>query len=272
MRILTVAIAVLSVTATISCPPGFVSQGNSCVCADWPGGIITCDEDSLNASIQIGYCMTYDNETDELRAGFCRQSYFINDSYKLFNPLPSKVSDLNDQVCGPFNRRGLLCGECQDGFAVPIFDYIKCINCTSVSYGWIKLLVFAYVPITVIFTVIVVFAISVVSGPINSFIFFAQISASPFIKMGVAVSIRASQGTFTYSERMSTMVIHALYDFFNLNAFHAFIPPFCLSNHLGTVQAFALDYVIAFYPLIVIVFLYLCIRLHASDFRPVVYC
>ena len=69
MWILTVAIALLSVTATLSCPPGFVSQGNSCVCADWPDGIITCDEDSLNASIRIGYCMTYDNETDEVRAG-----------------------------------------------------------------------------------------------------------------------------------------------------------------------------------------------------------
>ena len=65
VRILTVvAIAVVSVTATLSCLPGFVSQGNSCVCADvWPDGIITCDEDSLNASMVIGYCMTYDNET-----------------------------------------------------------------------------------------------------------------------------------------------------------------------------------------------------------------
>ena len=272
MWILAVAIALLSVTATLSCPPGFVSQGNSCVCADWPNGLISCDEDSLNASILMGYCMTYDNETGELRIGHCEQSYFINGSYKLFNPLPAKASELNDQVCGPFNRKGLLCGECQDGFAVPPFDYIKCINCTGVSYGWIKLIIFTYVPITVIFTVIVVISISVVSGPVNSFIFFAQISTSPFIRMGVAMSALASQGTFTFSERMSTMVIHALYDFFNLNTFVAFIPPFCLSNRLGTVQAFALDYVIAFYPLIINVFLYVCFRLHASDFRPVVYC
>ena len=50
VRILTVvAIAVVSATAMhplLSSEAGFVSQGNSCVCADWPDGIITCDEDS----------------------------------------------------------------------------------------------------------------------------------------------------------------------------------------------------------------------------------
>ena len=165
-----------SSVATLSCPPGFVSQGNSCVCADWPNGIITCDEDSLNASIQMGYCMTYDNETDDTRVGFWLQSYVRNNSYKFYYPLHTELSALNDQMCGPFNREGLHCGMCQDGFAGPPFNFIfeECINCTSVSYGWLKLIAFAYVPITVIFIVIVVFSISVVSGPVNSFILFGQ--------------------------------------------------------------------------------------------------
>ena len=199
VRILTLAIAVVSATATLSCPPGFVSQGNSCVCADWPDGIITCDEDSLNASMLIGYCMTYDNGTEEVRVGYCQQAYFRSDSYKLYYPLPAEVSALNDHVCGPSNREGILCGECQDGFAVSPFNHIKCINCTSVSYGWIKLIAFTYVPITIIFTVIVIFAISFVSGPINAFIFIAQITASPFANMGVAMNVLEAQGTYTYS-------------------------------------------------------------------------
>ena len=268
-----VAIAVLSVTATLSCPPGFVSLGNICVCADWPDGIITCDEDSLNASILIGYCMTYDNETEEVRAGFCQQTLFKNDSFKFYYPLPTEVSDLNDRMCGPFNREGLLCGECQDGFAVPPLFSINCINCTSVSNGWIKFITFTYVPITIIFTVIVVFAISVVSGPINSFIFYGQITTLfPGIHIGFIMSVLGAQGTFTYLDRMSTVIVAELYGFWNLYIFRAIIPPFCLTNHLSTLQAFALDYILAFYPLVVIVFLYVCIRLHASNFRPVVYC
>ena len=215
MWILTVSIALLSVTATLSCPPGFVSQGNSCVCADWPDGIITCDEDSLNASIRIGYCMTYGNKTDDVRVGFCQQSYVRNNSYKFYYPLPTELSALSDQMCGPFNREGLHYGNCQDGFAVPSFNFIfeKCINCTSVSYGWLKLIVFAYVPITVIFLVTVVFSISVVSGPVNSFILFAQFSSSPFFSMGRMMSVLASQGTFSYSNRISTMVVDSIAEF-----------------------------------------------------------
>ena len=274
MWILAVAIALLSVTATLSCPPGFVSQGNSCVCADWPDGTITCDEDSLNASIRIGYCMTYDNETDEVRAGVFQPNYLRNNSYKFYYSLPSELSALNDEMCGPFNREGLLCGECQEGFAVPLFNFLDegCINCTGVSYGWLKLIAFAYVPITVIFIVVVVFSISVVSGPVNSFILFAQLSASTFIDMGTLMSVLASQGTFSYSKRISTVVVDGIYDMFNLKFFHTFIPPFCLTSHLSTVQALALQYVIAFYPLVAITFLYVCIRLHAGNFRPVVYC
>ena len=275
VRILTVvAIAVVSATATLSCPPGFVSQGNSCVCADWPDGIITCDEDSLNASMLIEYCMTYDNETKEVRVGYCPQAFYMNGSYKFYYPLPAEVSALNDQMCSPFNREGLLCGECQDGFAVSPFNrrHIECINCTSVSYGWIKLIAFTYVPFTIIFTVIVIFAISFVSGPINAFIFFAQMSTSPFINMAFIMSVLGAQGTYTYSTRMSTAAVVELYGFLNLNIFHGLIPRFCLTNHLSTLQAFALNYVIAFYPLVVIVFLYICIRLHAYNFRPVIYC
>ena len=54
---------------------------------------------------------------------------------------------------------------------------------------------------------------------------------------------------------MSTVAVVEVYDCFNLNIFHALIPPFCLTNHLSTLQAFALNYVIAFYRLVVIVFM-----------------
>ena len=91
----TVAIAVVSFRATLSCPPGFVSQGNSCVCSDWPDGIITCDEHSISECFNAdwyGYCMTYDNETGELRAGYCQQAFFRDDSNKFYYPFPTEVS------------------------------------------------------------------------------------------------------------------------------------------------------------------------------------
>ena len=80
VRVFIAVIIAVSVTATLSCPPGFVPQGNSCVCAHWPNGMVVCDEDSLTASMQIGYCMTYVNETGEVRAGRCSNEMILVNS------------------------------------------------------------------------------------------------------------------------------------------------------------------------------------------------
>ena len=273
LRVFVAAVIILvSVTACLSCPPGFVPQGNSCVCADWPDGMVVCDEDSQRASMQIGYCMTYDNETSEVRAGRCFQSYFRSDSQKLFYPLPKEVSDLNDQVCGPSNSEGFLCGECRDGFTVSPLSIIHCINCTAASHSQIKYVAFTYLPITVIFVIMLIFSISVISGPINSFVFFAQLSVD-FYEFAYMASVLDAQSNSngTFSPRISTTVIAAFYDVWNLNIFTRFIFPFCLTHHLTRLQAFTLKYILAFYPLILVVLPYICIRLHAHNFRPIVY-
>ena len=275
LSVFTAAVIILvPVTACLPCSPGFVPQGNSCVCAEWPEGMIACDEDSQRASMQIGYCVTYDNETSEVRAGRCLQSFFRSDSRKFFYPLPTEVSDLNDQVCGPSNSEGFLCGECRDGFTISPLSTIHCINCTGASHSQIKYVAFTYLPITVIFVIILTFSISVTSGPINSFVFFAQLSASNFYQFAYMASVLDAQSNTngTFSSRISTMVITAFYDVWNLNIFTTFIFPFCLTHHLSRLQAFTLKYVLAFYPLILVVLPYICIQLHAHDFRPVVYC
>ena len=51
-----------------------------------------------------------------------------------------------------------------------------------------------------------------------------------------------------------------------------FISHLCLANHLTRLQAHALDSSTAFYPLTIILFLYVCIQLHNRNFRPIVYC
>ena len=33
-----------------------------------------------------------------------------------FIELPSNITELNDYMCGPTNRKGMLCSECIDGF------------------------------------------------------------------------------------------------------------------------------------------------------------
>ena len=201
-------------TATLSFPLGFVRKGNTCVCAGWPNGMVTCNEESLTASMAIGYCMTYDNETNKVRAGGCVQTFYRNDSHKLFYPLPTEEADLDDYMCGPSNTKGLLCGECQDGFGIPPLGGANCINCTSVSSGWIKFFAAAYLPDTIIFTIIILFAISVVSGPVNSLIFFGQITSSQLL--GICFTLEAHLSHLNRSSSVRN-IVSALYDTWNLN-------------------------------------------------------
>ena len=273
MRVCIAVVIAVSVTATLSCPPGFVPQGNSCVCADWPNGIVVCDEDSLTSSMQIGYCMTYDNETGEVSAGGCLNSFFRNDFQRFYYPLPTNVSDLNDQVCGPSNSKGLLCGECQDDFVIPpgLASSSYCRNCTGDSHEWIKFIVTAYLPITVFFIIIIIFSISVVSGPINSFLYLAQVTTFRFINTGGITSVLEAQDAPTFSLRASTTVVAALYNIFNLNTSNL-LRAVCLTNDLSSIEILALQYATAFYPLFIVIFLYASITLHDWNFRPIVSC
>ena len=258
----------LKKAASLSCPPGFVPQGNSCVCADWPNGIIVCDENLQTASVQFGYCMTYVNETGELRAGACPQGLLRNDYNKFYYPLPSNATDLNEAVCGQLNSKGILCSECEDGFATSAITYPTCVECTN--SGWLKYLAIEYLPNTIFLFAIVIFGVNVTSGPVNAFIYFSQVSTA-YAGIAFAESILKEQGALMYSDK-PVGVIGSFYGIWNLKFFDGIIPAFCLTKHLSHLQGIALQYVIAVFPLFLVAVLYVCIELHARNFRPFVWC
>ena len=66
-------------------------------------------------------------------------------------------------------------------------------------------------------------------------------------------------------------VILSGYGFWNLDYFHYLIPPFCLSQGLKNIHVLALQYVSAFYPLLLIALTYACVELHGHNFRPIVW-
>ena len=83
------------------------------------------------------YIMTYSNE--ELLVG--QSLFFQIDAYtgysslvdkRDFIELPSNITELNDYMCGPANRKGSLCSECIDGFGPSATSSeVMCSNCTT---------------------------------------------------------------------------------------------------------------------------------------------
>ena len=259
----------------LSCPPGFVSQGNSCACGDWPDRMVVCDTDSLTASMQIGFCMTYDNETGEVRAGACPQGNFRSDFHMFYYPLPRDIHNLTQYMCGPFNSDGLLCGQCKEGFAVSALDYVmtfQCVRCNDGThlYDWLKFFALTFVQLTIVLAIFVVFSINVVSGSANAFIFFGQVTTGYNSVHTIQNVLRAQDGTAYPRVGMSSIVTE-FYDICNLHLLHYIIPNFCLSKHFTVLHMVALEYATAFYPILLLVLIYVCIWLRDNNCKPIVY-
>ena len=123
---------------------------------------------------------------------------------------------------------------------------------------------------------IVIFAINIVSGPLNSFIFFAQVISLTAFNVHANFRVQTSSTLLAYVDSLKKLpvtVAFTLYDAWNLNVSpYAYIPFFCLTNHLTRFQALILVYIRAFYPLVLIALLCVGIKLHNWNFRPVVCC
>ena len=218
------------------------------------------------------YCATFSEDTKLLSVTKCQyfepKGYNITSSQQIL--LPINLSQLNDYMCGPLNRKGLVCSECADGFgpSVTSFGY-RCVNCTQ-SDAWYGVLLFLFtvlVPITLFYVIVLVFQIKVLSAPMPCFIMYAQVV--------VLVFDPNHSISFTNSSNLTldVKIMLTLYGIFNLYFGHHIniLPPYCPSKHLKFIHLAILGYVSAFYPMLLIFLTWLCVELHGRNFRPLVW-
>ena len=115
------------------CPPWFFynSETTQCECYSSPNTdeIVRCTEEG--ALLRFGYCMTY-----EVGRGMFVSpcNYFEVDDHRMtkyhYIRLPDNISELNDYMCQPLNRKGLACSKCIENFGPSIMSTrYKCSNC-----------------------------------------------------------------------------------------------------------------------------------------------
>ena len=81
------------------------------------------------------FCLTYNEETNTLPASSC--TYFELNGHNISEPgfinLPENISELNDYMCGPMNRKGIVCSECIDGYGPSVTspNGLRCSDCTN---------------------------------------------------------------------------------------------------------------------------------------------
>ena len=132
-----------------------------------------------NGKIEIenGFCVTSSEKEGDYYVGTCPFMAKFNIVNRRFSEMPSNTSKLEEVMCGPYNRRGLLCWECKDGYgpAYSLLD-LTCANCSSVWSGYTIYLLLQLVPSTLMFVSLVVCRFNIMSGPLLGYILFCQIS------------------------------------------------------------------------------------------------
>ena len=249
-----------------------------CVCRKSVAHVddILCDQMQQQSYLLLGNCMTYNSsssdeqESDAISFGGCPYVYYSNIVSHRYIALPRNVSELNNVFCAPLNRHGLLCRDCIDGFGPSVVSTgYACANCTENNYGWMLYILSEFVPATVFFFVVLTLRIHITSAPMNCFVMFSQLLVNtlnhePGIQGALMSQLdKTSHAVFK--------VIVTGYGFWNLDYFRYLIPPFCVSQELKNIHVLTLQYVSAFYPLLLIALTYACVELHGHNFRPIVW-
>ena len=257
--------------------PVNTTDGNiSCECGDDIGGIISCDNNTKQVFVTDCYCVTYAKHYDLLVVGACPYSCLYTTTISGITNhavylLPRNKSDLSDELCGQWNREGQMCSRCKEGFAPPVLAYeLGCMECNvteSVS-GALKFVAAGLLPPTILFFLVITLRLNINSPKLIGFIFFAQLVASaPIIYHG-----KNTVNSFTNNSQSKIMldIVWAFYGLFSLDFFYTILPRFCIPE-ADTFSKLAFQLFIAVYPLLLTIFTYTLIELHARDVKIVVY-
>ena len=230
--------------------------------------------DSNGLYLSIGHCLTYGdkngkNELHEFKCPYFQlEGHLVNDSEPGYIKLPGNISELNDYMCGPMNRKGFLCEECIDNFSISMTSIgNKCSNCTDVWYGIPLYLIVELVPITAFYLFILVFQIHLTSPPMVSFIFYSQ--AVMFILIvdrppPLERLVPQYEQTFLFNLNLF------LYSPWNLDFLRYVLPPFCVFKGLNMKYVAILNYVSVVYSLFLICLTWVCIKLYSRGLKPIV--
>ena len=131
-----------------------------------------------------------------------------------------------------------------------------------------KYIAIAFGPLTIFYIIVIVCRISATSAKLNAFILINQIVAMP-AQLRAFLATMANNPT-TPLEQVVTHTVFSLYGIWNLDFFRIFYDPFCLHPDMSPLQVLALDYVVAAYPLVLIVITYTLVELHDRNIRIVV--
>ena len=142
---------------------------------------------------------------------------------------------------------------------------LRCVNCSGGHYNWAKYVAVALLPLTLFFILVVTFQISVTLPPMVALVHILQLIVAPQV-----LCARLTPPTVS-SISIAPRILYTIYGIWNLDFFRTVIPPEAVCLKMATIHTLALDYLVALYPLILMVITHILIEPHARNFWPLVW-
>ena len=243
-----------------------ISTSNT-FCLPWYSGIVKCTDQDVQ--LTYGYCATYDEVNNSY---ITKCPYFELSGHNVTEPgyirLPDNTSELNDYMCGPMNRKGLLCKDCIDGFGPSVTSLgYKCSNCTDVWYGIPLYLAVEFIPITLFYLIILIFKVHLTSAPMTLYIFYNQ------LVMFMTLFLQNKPFKTLVAQNEGSPLLKStlfLFGIWSLDFIRYIVPPFCVSSKFQLIHIEILGFISIIYPLILIALTWVCVELHGHNFRVLV--
>ena len=252
------------------CPVGyyFEPEDNQCACSANTdkkyNGIISCKEDMLQSVLMSGYWAGCDEGgilyTAECPSGFCPRDADVNATGGLLF-LPQTCKELDEFICGPLNRSGILCGQCIENYTVYFHSTtLRCNECSG-AFQYVGLILYVIteiLPITILFIILIVFDVNLTSGAANGFIFFAQVVT--VMSSVLLVKLPHQSGVRTLSAIYYLIYGFLTFEFFDIETFS-----FCLWKGATSLDNIIFSYISTLYALGLILGLFAVMRLSCAN-------
>ena len=270
------AVYVYSTTVTASntsCPTWFYYSNTThqCQCGENLGPI-NCKQNEQKVELAYGYCVSASKYKGGYYDGRCPFRCTQNSTDRMYSELPSDPNLLNEVLCGPYNRKGFLCGECIDGYGPAVYSTdMKCANCSKFSAGFaVSLYLFLeFIPITVFFICVLIFRLNITAGPLLMYVIFCQAYYITALKSEVQYIYEYTLSHVSTPLRVLLYISMALSGLWILQFFQFVIPPFCISEKLTNIHIQMLTLVSSIYPIVLVIITCILMELHARNYKIV---
>ena len=242
--------------------PWHYCANGTCTCGPTPVHDMLQCKIGKNLSLFSTYCITFHQLSTYI--GSCPYNHGNVDK-QIQIILPNAEHELEAFMCDKlFKRTGILCGKCKDGYYPLAYSFdMNCVECPKQHYNWWKLVLAAFLPLTIFYFIVVLFKINATSSHLHGFVFCCQGIAMPAMARVILISTLHQKKV-----QNSVRYFGSVYGIWNLDILRFFDLHICLGTDM--IQTLALDLAVGIYPLLLMMLSYLLIHLHDRNFKPLV--